>query len=81
MPVIPPAMPITLREAFYMLLVDTLVVLNRWTIRTSLINHNCSKPSIKCDMLERMCGAPWSLLIEERRQRLFRYTGDDQPPE
>lgn len=60
---------ITVSERMYMVLIDMLVWLNTYITRRDLVDHNCKSMRIKCDMLERECGAPWSLLISERRER------------
>jgi uncharacterized protein YqkB len=62
-------MTITVNERLFMALIDTLVWLNRHTVRVNTEDHNCESSGIKCHMLERECGAPWHTLLIERRHK------------
>ena len=60
---------VSIGERLYMALIDILVRVNNHTLHKDLVHHDCKRSRITCDMLERESGAPWSLLIPERRHR------------
>lgn len=59
----------TVSEMLYIGMIDILNFLNRFTIRRSVMAHDCESQHIQCDMLEREYGAPRRTIINERRQR------------